>query len=224
MVPSFEDMVVQDLLIPGTRQWDYNLIVEVFNSTDSDKILRTTPAPGEAPDKVIWHFDRRGSFTVKSAYHLAMRIIDETQFYEESAWKMIWRFKVPPKIRVFYWRLCKGWLAVKARIASWYSGVSSLCPFCSSTSETSWHLFVKCDFVRCCWGELQLWEKIDELCYEVDSACDMFLKLIARCVGEWCNGEGYGHVMGCVASSEWPCVEWFDTSTYKNGGCSHVYP
>lgn len=178
VVPNFEDIVVHDLFIPGTRQWDVELIDEVFNDIDSAKILRTSIAPTPVPDGKIWHFERRGRYSVKSAYHLALRLIDDVQVYGDSIWKSIWRVNVPPKIRVFFWRLCKGWLVVKAKIASWYGGISSLCPLCSMATESIWHLFIDCDFVRDCWARIDLWGKIDNLCYEVESGSELFLRLL----------------------------------------------
>lgn len=82
--------------------------MEDFNAMNSVKILRTTLAPGEPQDRLIWHFDLKGRYTVKSAYNFAMRLIDDVQFYTETPWRKIWRYKVLPKIRVFYRLLSKG--------------------------------------------------------------------------------------------------------------------
>lgn len=108
MVPNFDDITINDFFIPGTRQWDTELIQEVFGVEDFERILRTTPTPWVIGDNLIWHFDVKGKYTVKSAYYLAMQIIDGVHSYGETPQKLIWDFRVPPKIRIFYWRLCNG--------------------------------------------------------------------------------------------------------------------
>lgn len=70
--------------------------------------------------------------------------------------RFLWKVNVPPKVKTFYWRLCKGWMTVKAKICKWYSGSNSLCSFCERMGETVWHLFVDCDIAKECWMEIGL--------------------------------------------------------------------
>ena len=57
--------------------------------------------------------NKRGVFTVKSAYHIAFGLVDSTEAGECSSfasnsllWKRIWSQKVPQKIKFFAWRSC----------------------------------------------------------------------------------------------------------------------
>lgn len=46
--------------------------------------------------------------------HITMRVINDTRIYDvDTDRNLLWKVKVPPRFKVFYWRLCKGWLAVK---------------------------------------------------------------------------------------------------------------
>lgn len=55
---GFDDMVVADLLVPGTRMWDKPLIEIAFNHEDAAKILQTLISPRTSGDKLIWHYSR----------------------------------------------------------------------------------------------------------------------------------------------------------------------
>lgn len=131
----FADMIVGDLFVPGTREWDTEVILEVFTLEDSACILRTTPAPFGVANKRIWHYSPNGEYLVKKAYHLAIKIVDDTWVHGESPWRVFWRIKVPPKVRLFYWRLCKGCLAVTFKLRSWYPTIDAMCPLCNQMPE-----------------------------------------------------------------------------------------
>ncbi|KAF4390267.1 hypothetical protein F8388_019922 [Cannabis sativa] len=64
-------------------------------------------------------------------------------------WKLIWGAAVPPKVRVFWWKLCHKWLSVKKNLAyksmqvplvyDWYKkiGCISACPSLAIAAELS---------------------------------------------------------------------------------------
>lgn len=54
-VPGFEDLMVSDLILPGTYLWDVELISAVFDPVDVSKILKTAISPFDTADKIIWH-------------------------------------------------------------------------------------------------------------------------------------------------------------------------
>ena len=68
------------------------------------------------PDFWAWHYDKRGLFTVKSAYRMIMdtkrrreknlegRSEQSNYLQEEKGWKTLWKVKVPSKLRLFAWR------------------------------------------------------------------------------------------------------------------------
>lgn len=60
---------VEELLDPVTGTWDELMVREVFWEEDVPQILATKTNPGH-DDRIAWHFDRKGVFSVKSAYHV----------------------------------------------------------------------------------------------------------------------------------------------------------
>jgi hypothetical protein len=58
-----------ELLNPVSDTWDEELVRDVFWKEDVSFILATPTNPGH-DDALAWHFDRKGLFSVKSAYHV----------------------------------------------------------------------------------------------------------------------------------------------------------
>ena len=63
---------VAELLDANGRQWDFNKLIAMFNPADADAIARIKIPTRASEDVLAWHFDRTGTFTVRSAYNLAM--------------------------------------------------------------------------------------------------------------------------------------------------------
>jgi hypothetical protein len=66
-----EDLKVSDLIDPTTNQWDVEVLQGLFCPEDMNDILKI-PVRGGMEDTVAWHPDKKGVFSVKSAYHLGM--------------------------------------------------------------------------------------------------------------------------------------------------------
>jgi hypothetical protein len=60
---------VSDLIDPISGEWDVSLINEIFWEEDVELIL-AIPLIYGMEDSLSWHFDSKGSFSVKSAYHV----------------------------------------------------------------------------------------------------------------------------------------------------------
>ncbi|XP_042944742.1 uncharacterized protein LOC122278629 [Carya illinoinensis] len=70
------------------------------------------PSPRE--DKLIWHYESSGEYTVRSAYKLFWSIKNHRaegscSNYQEllGFWKQLWTMPIPHRVRVFSWRACK---------------------------------------------------------------------------------------------------------------------
>jgi hypothetical protein len=112
---------VKNLFIQGTRQWNEGKIREIFYPHDADEIIKLELMQHDE-DVPAWHYESIGVFSVKSAYKLASNIQRETQFNSGNSgtgvdsrniWNLIWRCKVPNKIRIFAWRCASDNLATK---------------------------------------------------------------------------------------------------------------
>ena len=64
---------VSELLDPSTGKWDMELVNDMFWVEDAKLILQM-PSRDKAVDFLAWHFDPKGVFSVKSAYHLGIKL------------------------------------------------------------------------------------------------------------------------------------------------------
>ncbi|CAN1345493.1 hypothetical protein LINPERPRIM_LOCUS40382 [Linum perenne] len=68
VIPRPNDMgeiCVKDLMIPGTKEWDTELIEDVFSSRDAHEILSIALSPQEATDERIWQLSRKWEYNVR---------------------------------------------------------------------------------------------------------------------------------------------------------------
>jgi len=85
-------------------------------------------------DPFVWRLHQNGSFTVKSMYRALLGLPYNN---------IIWKLKLPLKIKVFLWYLYKGVILTKDNIARrHWQGDNKSC-FCSS-EETIQHLLFDC--------------------------------------------------------------------------------
>ncbi|GMN49447.1 hypothetical protein TIFTF001_018610 [Ficus carica] len=60
------------------------------------------------PDRLIWHFDPRGMYTVKSGYRTALNFVNDVESSTPSSlapwWKLLWHLPIAQKIKIFIWR------------------------------------------------------------------------------------------------------------------------
>ena len=59
---------VNDLLLHNPKGWNRELIERVFDPYEADIIQQIPLAQGNIPDSIIWNYDPRGEYNVKSGY------------------------------------------------------------------------------------------------------------------------------------------------------------
>jgi hypothetical protein len=124
MKPLFrlQDVVqekVCDLFLPDSRQWDEDLVRASLSAFDADAILRMKPGSRLDEDIEAWAFEKNGVFSVRSCYRMLKHENDQKEDFDRNEtsstgdnnwWKCVWKLKVPPKIRIFWWRVLNNFL------------------------------------------------------------------------------------------------------------------
>ena len=64
------DEKVADLFLPGTKQWNTDLIQAQFCSEDANAILSTPIPQGPVQDRIAWPMSANGHYDVKSGYRI----------------------------------------------------------------------------------------------------------------------------------------------------------
>ncbi|EAY97143.1 hypothetical protein OsI_19065 [Oryza sativa Indica Group] len=119
-------------------------------------------------DFAAWHFDPRGIFTVKSAYHtledqrehLASRQTGESSSGVARTasldWGKLWRLHYFPKVKHFLWCFAHNTLPLRMNIDRRGMEIDTRCPVCHRLNEDGGHCFFKCKYVKAGWRVMNL--------------------------------------------------------------------
>jgi hypothetical protein len=143
---------VSDLINPATRSWDEAKVRSVLYPPDAEEALRITLSPSQNEDFIAWAHESNGIFSVRSAYKLGMELQErEGQTAtstnpqgDRSLWNLIWTANVPPKLKVFGWKLATNTLGVQVHRCRRNMEVMPTCTLCGREPETAHHAVVAC--------------------------------------------------------------------------------
>jgi hypothetical protein len=154
-------MRVAELMRPD-GSWDVDLITSMFGEEDAAAIL-SIPCGGEGtPDVRRWHFTENGEYSVKSGFCVAMErastpvASSSDSMAMEKWWTKFWQLRVPPKVKLFCWRVCLGQIPVRAVLARKKITSDDSCPVCQEARETVFHSFWGCRWSMRVWKEAGL--------------------------------------------------------------------
>ncbi|PNT74837.1 hypothetical protein BRADI_1g22902v3 [Brachypodium distachyon] len=147
---------VSDLINQDSGTWNEPLIRRIFYPHDADMIAQLKLPVNQHDDVLAWFPDKLGMFTVKSAYMLALDLsMGEGNGSSSSSpdgnrkiWDVIWRCNVPPKVRVFAWKLTTSSLAVQANRCKRIKNTKPTCEICGMGDETGYHAVMACPKAR----------------------------------------------------------------------------
>ena len=71
------EMLVAELINPKLNIWKYKDIREIFHRDEVEAICQIPLSRRNVPDSVFWLYNSRGLFSVKSAYHVARRLLTD---------------------------------------------------------------------------------------------------------------------------------------------------
>ncbi|KAK9924950.1 hypothetical protein M0R45_033291 [Rubus argutus] len=156
-----ESWKVGDIINQQSHNWIHPVISELFSKAEVELILKIPLSHSTAEDRLIWHFDTKGRFYVKSGYHIA-RITEDlkNQAFSSSGrsnlgmpfWNRIWHACIPPKVRVFIWRLIRGVLPTRVALNKKVKLPDNHCVFCNNHAETDIHVFMQCKAIKTFWS------------------------------------------------------------------------
>ncbi|CAI0465171.1 unnamed protein product [Linum tenue] len=123
-------------------------------------------------DKLIWHYEASGQFSVKSAYYLASNLQGrsysskhQASFMDHSLWNWVWNRKVPPKLLFFSWKGIHRILPTREALVGRGLDLIPICSVCGRKEETIEHLFFTCLVARKLWrllGFQELWRRAEK--------------------------------------------------------------
>jgi hypothetical protein len=104
-----------------------------------------------------WEPEKNGVYSVRSAYRLldTARIRETNIQYASTSgsnvWRMVWKLKVPPKIKVFWWRVLHEFIPSRQILHRRHIEPIAHCEVCGSDSESMRHVLVDCSIAKTFW-------------------------------------------------------------------------
>ena len=151
--------MVSSLIDEDTKWWKANTIKALFLPFEANSILKIPLCYNLPDDELIWVGNKRGSFTVKSAYYIAAKIVDSSEEGESSImdarsqlWKKMWHLKISAKVHIFAWRTCMNALPTMQNLK--LRGVNTACffPLCDKVPETLSHALLHYEHAKQNWA------------------------------------------------------------------------
>ncbi|KAK2642330.1 hypothetical protein Ddye_024093 [Dipteronia dyeriana] len=135
-----------------SKGWNEDLVRSSF-STDVAFLIISIPCTDNLiSDYLVWHYDKWGSYSVKSGYRLGFSLALNPSFLglsgSDSWWKYLWRTQIPVKVKLFLWRACHDWVHVYQNLVGIGVVMDSRCPICKGRHETNLHALWCCPMLK----------------------------------------------------------------------------
>ncbi|KAF4367779.1 hypothetical protein G4B88_011080 [Cannabis sativa] len=147
--------------IESNQTWNVERIRCCFDSRDATDIMDIGLPASKQEDSWHWLEDKRGLFSVKSAYHLVTkhRCVDIPNWHS----KLIWNCPVHARLKLLWWQIMNNSLPTRERLAMAFNIPCILCPLCDAEVESSFHVLWQCNFAKAIWFG-SLWGIRTNLC------------------------------------------------------------
>jgi ribonuclease HI len=159
-LPDVPQERVSELFLPDSRQWDEELVRSSFTAPDAEEILKLKPGARLRDDIEAWAFEKHGLYSVRSCYRMLKHESDQLEDFKRKEpsstnnqhwWKKVWKLKVPPKVRIFWWRVLNNFLPSKAELKRRHIAQEDHCETCGSPEESLYHVVVSCTLAGSFW-------------------------------------------------------------------------
>ncbi|KAL0405661.1 UNVERIFIED_CONTAM: putative mitochondrial protein [Sesamum latifolium] len=138
-------------LMDAEQRWNENLIREEFRPTDAECIL-SIPLREGTRDEIVWHYEKKGTFSVRSAYELTKALTNASCSVSATDWKFLWKARVPPKIKMFAWRGGMNALPTLENLKRRGLELDITCSCCGVEPENLSLVLFQCTFSRLVWA------------------------------------------------------------------------
>ena len=118
-----QSLKVRSLFNSSTCQWDKALLHSVFTTSIRDAVIRIKLGNSGGRDKLCQMETKCKNFTVKFAYHFAVKMAKppggehSLAGQDRKLWTKFWMLNTPPKVRNFIWRAFSNILPTKANLS-----------------------------------------------------------------------------------------------------------
>lgn len=148
-----KNVTVNSLMQVGQREWDIDILEDLFNERDRQLIVQVPLSNRLTSDSWYWNLDSDGDFTVRSCYRC---LRGEREYVDKLFWKKLWGLTLPGKVLIFLWRVCRNVLPTSATLVNRHVNIQSVCTWCHSHTEDAMHTLFTCSFAQEVWQSVGL--------------------------------------------------------------------
>lgn len=145
--PYTQNLTVANL-INRNGTWNEQLVSALFINQDANLIINIPLNPQQREDVIIWQYDLKGLFSVKSAYRLGMHSQGQTTASVSNSSQQV---SLPNKIKICGWKIYKDILPTKDNLYKRGIDLNTVCSLCRDRRETTSHLFWECKTTKGLW-------------------------------------------------------------------------
>lgn len=104
ITPGLQEATVSSLFKPGTKEWDQQLLNDIFNEEDARHIVQIPLSMDREQDSWLWIEDEKGKYTVKSGYRLICKMQNQVITNRTGGfdWLKLCSLLIPPKIKILH--------------------------------------------------------------------------------------------------------------------------
>ncbi|CAB4309819.1 unnamed protein product [Prunus armeniaca] len=151
-VAGHEDALVCELIDPVLHQWREDLVHAWFGAQEASCILHLSLSVRSPADRLVWHYEKQGDLTVRSAYEVVLQFLFEEAGEGSSNRDNYYGVCVPPKVKVFVWRVLHNILPTRDSLLSkGVQGDLGGCVLCGAREESLSHVLLDCSFTTLLW-------------------------------------------------------------------------
>lgn len=117
VIDDLQTMKVQELMILGCREWDVELISDMFLEKNIKVILSIPLREDLSPDVWVWNHSKNCIYSIKSGYWVAVQLSSiACNPGNSDSWRKLWKLQIPPKLKIFLWRAARSCLPNRANL------------------------------------------------------------------------------------------------------------
>ena len=146
-----EDTRVGELIDTEVICWKSSMVDSIFLPLKAEAVKSIPLSVHSPPDKLVWAETANGKFTVKSGYHLAVRISSLGTRGSvlncsllRRFWKSLRRLPIPHKVKHFAWRAYRKALPTKVNRKRRKVLANESCDWCKVMPKTTRHALWGC--------------------------------------------------------------------------------
>lgn len=151
--------LIADLISHNTLKWKCDLANSLFDKETAMEIFSVPVVPRGWSDKLIWHYDSKGVYSIITGYLLVTKPqwqqvttrSSSSSALSNYSWKLIWNLKIHPKVKVFLWRAVLTSIVVLNNLKDRGLNLNLLCSICNQEVKTLEHAVFSCDHTRDTW-------------------------------------------------------------------------